>query len=414
MQELFSQINVREPRLSKKVKISSDSKPKILPQLLIKWQSLIDITAKIVNVPSGLIMKLNENNIEVYLKSMTEGNPYEQGEKADLTYGLYCETVIGSQKELLVPDATKSPVWKDNNPDIDLHMISYLGYPINWPDGEVFGTVCLLDNKENHYNQYYRDLLYQLKLHIETDLELLLKNQSLQKSNVELEKMNQIKTKFLSLISHDIRGGMSAANTLIKLSIECFDEMDNTELLQFLKSLSQNMSSTHTTLENLLDWSKNDLLEIKPDWSELNIVETIEKLIDFFSINIKLKEIEVIRNYCSQSVIVLADENMLTAGFRNIISNAVKFCNKGGKIFFRIYKSGSKTTIEIEDTGIGMDKKILDNLFSFPKKDKKNSFDDENSAGIGLTITKDFMDKNNAEITVESTLKVGTRFIITI
>jgi signal transduction histidine kinase len=190
--------------------------------------------------------------------------------------------------------------------------------------------------------------------------------------------------------------------------------MDNAELLQFLKSLSQNISSTHTTLENLLDWSKNVMLDIEPDWSEFNIVETIENLIDFFSINIKLKEIEVVRDFCSPNVIVLADENMLTAGIRNIISNAVKFCNKGGKIFFRIYKSDTKTTIEIQDTGIGMDKKTQDNLFNFPKKGKKNSSDDENSAGIGLTITKDFMDKNNAEITVESTLKVGTRFTITI
>jgi signal transduction histidine kinase len=414
MGDIFSQITVREPRVSKKVKISSNSKPDILPQLLSKWQSLIDITAKIVNVPSGLIMKLNESNIEVYLKSMTDGNPYKTGEKADLIYGLYCETVIGTQKELLVPDATKSLVWKDNNPDIDLNMISYLGYPINWPDGEVFGTVCLLDSKENHYNQYYRELLYQLKLHIETDLELLLKNQTLQKSNVELEKMNQIKTKFLSLISHDIRGGMGALNTLIKLSIDHFGEMDNSELLVLLKLINQNISTTHATLENLLDWSKNDMLDIKPKWSELNIVETIEQLIGFFSINIKLKNIEISRDYCSNNVLVIADENMLTAGLRNIISNAVKYCNKGGKIFFRIYKSKTKTSIEIEDTGMGMDKKILDNLFRFPKRNMLETAEEENSAGIGLTITKDLMDKNNAIISVESTLNIGTRFIITI
>lgn len=414
MENRYSQILIRNTKTSKRVKIGSDSKPKIIPKLLDKWQSLIDLSAKIVNVPSGLIMKLNEDSIEVFLRSMTEGNPYEIGEKADLVYGLYCETVIGTQNELLVPDATKNPVWKDNNPDIDLNMISYLGYPINWPDGEIFGTVCLLDKKENYYNQDYRNLLYQIKLHIETDLELLTKNLFLEKSISELENMNQIKTKFLSLISHDIRGGLSAINALIKMSIANFDQFDNSELLIFLKSLGQNINSTHTTLENLLDWSKNDLLDIKPVLSELNVVKILENLIDFFAQSLKLKEIEIIRNYCSDTVIIRADENMLSASFRNIISNAIKYNQKGGKIFLRINKSNSKIIIEIEDTGMGMDKKILDNLFRYPNKNNKKTIENENSAGIGLTITKDFLDKNNATVEVESALNVGTRFVITI
>ena len=76
-------------------------------------------------------MKLNEETIEVFVKSNTEGNPYKTGEEAKLIYGLYCETVIGTQKQLLVPDATKSKVWNENNPDVDINMISYLGLPVN-------------------------------------------------------------------------------------------------------------------------------------------------------------------------------------------------------------------------------------------------------------------------------------------
>ena len=153
--EKFSTISVRETKESKTVKISSDSKPIIDSLIIEKWQSLIDILAKIVNVPTGLIMRLKESTIEVLLKSNTEGNPYETGEEAKLIYGLYCETVIGTQKELLVPNATKSPVWKNNNPDVDINMISYLGVPLNWPDGECFGTVCLLDIKENIYTSSF-------------------------------------------------------------------------------------------------------------------------------------------------------------------------------------------------------------------------------------------------------------------
>ncbi len=128
-------------------------------------------------------MRLNIDNIEVFLKSNTDGNPYHVHEKADLVYGLYCETVIGTQNQLIVPDATKNEIWSKSNPDVDINMISYLGVPINWPDGECFGTVCVLDNKENYYNEDFINLINQIKQHIELDLELLL-------SNIELKELN--------------------------------------------------------------------------------------------------------------------------------------------------------------------------------------------------------------------------------
>ncbi len=187
MKKKQSTVTIREFQKQKTVSITTDDMPEINSEIINKWQSLIDVTAKIVNIPSALIMKLNENTIEIFLKSQTDGNPYEVGEKTELIYGLYCETVIGTQKKLLVPDATKSFVWKDNNPDIDLNMISYLGFPINWPNNDVFGTICLLDNKENDYSKNYEDLLLKIKQHFETDLKLLVDNQELKEIKAKAE-----------------------------------------------------------------------------------------------------------------------------------------------------------------------------------------------------------------------------------
>ena len=147
----YSKVTIRGEQQSKIVKIGSSLKPDIEKAIIEKWQSIIDTGARLVDVPSGLIMRLKEQTIEVFLSSKTTNNPYKAGEQAELVYGLYCETVIGKQQKLLVSDATKNEVWKDDNPDVEINMISYLGYPLNWPDGEVFGTVCLLDNKENQY-----------------------------------------------------------------------------------------------------------------------------------------------------------------------------------------------------------------------------------------------------------------------
>ncbi|MDF1547707.1 MAG: ATP-binding protein [Bacteroidales bacterium] len=408
----YAKITVRNPKQTKEVRIGSDLKPDIVEPILEKWQSLLDSIADIVNVPSGLIMKLNEESIEVFLKSHSKGNPYHIGEEAPLDYGLYCETVIGTQSKLLVPDATKSAVWKNNNPDVELNMISYLGYPLNWPDGEVFGTVCLLDNKENHYNETYNQLLYQVKQHIETDLRLLISKNELEEKHKQLELLNQVKSQFLALISHDIRGSVSTIDELLKLIIADFESFDKVELINILKTLSQTANSTYLTLADLLSWSKKEALDLKADKTELNLVGLIEKILEYLKYNIQFKELKVTKEFYADEVIIIADKNMMETSLRNIISNAIKYTDSKGLISIKIKKNGEQTVIEIEDSGKGMAEDVLSKLYTYNQLsiDKSKG----SSAGIGLIITKEFLDKNDASLSVSSVIGKGSKFIITI
>jgi hypothetical protein len=160
-----------------------------------KWQSVVDTMAKLMDVPAGLIMRISGSDIEVFVASETAENPYHPGDKECLiNSGLYCETVVKTKNKLLVPNAPTDEKWK-NNPDIKLGMISYLGYPIILPKGDVFGTICVLDNKENHYSGIYEQLLLQFKDLIESHLLSLQKNQVLMQVNQELtERIAEIKT----------------------------------------------------------------------------------------------------------------------------------------------------------------------------------------------------------------------------
>ncbi|MBU4035305.1 MAG: hypothetical protein KKA35_02645, partial [Proteobacteria bacterium] len=163
---------LREETKFKTVKITASDKPKITEAVIKKWQGIIDIVAKILNIPSGLIMKITEDSMEVLLKSSNKENPYKKGGSDKLGHGLYCETVIGTNKELLIDNALKYKEW-NNNPDVKLDMISYYGVPIQWSDGDFFGTICVLDNKENTYNNDFKNLISEFKFSIEKDLELL-------------------------------------------------------------------------------------------------------------------------------------------------------------------------------------------------------------------------------------------------
>ena len=410
--EKYANVIIRSRNESKKVKISSASKPDISLTVMRKWQSLLDTIAKIVNVPSALIMRLNEDSIEVFLKSRTEGNPYEKGEEAKLIYGLYCETVIGTQEKLMVPDATKSEVWSKNNPDVDINMISYLGFPINWPDGEVFGTVCLLDNKENHYNENYTELLQQVKFFIETDLEQLHTRQKLEEKNQQLEQLNYNKSRFLSLISHDVRGGIGTLDEFLKIVIENFHNYSSERIEMLLKTLSEKAAHSYQMLDNLLTWSKNDLVDLQPVKKQFDIINLLDNLLHYFHHSISMKKIQIEKNYSNEEVMIDADENMIKVSLRNILSNAVKYTEKGGRIMLTVHQNKNRQTIEIEDTGIGMEKKLLENLFSYNNQHSKKGTDGEDSAGIGLMLTKDFLDKNNARAEIESTPGKGTRFSI--
>lgn len=414
MKENKSNITIRERNESKRVTIASEINPEVFSSLIDKWQSLIDTVAKIVNVPSGLIMKLNEDTIEVFLKSQTNGNPYHQGEKAELIYGLYCETVIGTQEELLVPDATKNAVWHKNNPDVDINMISYLGYPINWPDGKVFGTVCLLDNKENHYSGNFKKLLYLTKKHIESDLQLIMSKLQLEELNESLQENSSIRSRFLSLISHDVRGGIGTLNEFLKLIIANFDDYKKEKLKNDLVSLNQMTDSSFEILENLLSWSKSDLLQLEPEKRQFNIVDVVESLLSFFKLSIDMKNIKVEKKYYGDNIVVFADQNMVRTSLRNIISNAIKYNKNRGKITIRITRKEDKTVIAIEDTGIGMDGSTIEELFSYSKSHHFKGTSGESSTGLGLFLTRDFLEKNNIKVDVESEIGKGTKFTLTV
>ncbi|XXX81433.1 GAF domain-containing sensor histidine kinase [Sorangium sp. So ce134] len=130
---------------------------------------MTDLIAEILRVPAALIMRVEPPEIVVCVSSESKGNPYEPNERARLDTGLYCETVMKTRMSLLVPDALKDEQWR-SNPDVKLGMISYLGFPITWPTGEIFGTICVLDDRANHYSKTYQTLMAQCRDVIEVDL----------------------------------------------------------------------------------------------------------------------------------------------------------------------------------------------------------------------------------------------------
>ena len=123
---------------------------------------------QILEVPTGLIMRVHKPTIQVVIASSNENNPFYAGADFPIE-GVYCERVIDTGDTLLVPNALKDPEW-DHNPDLEFDQISYLGFPIVWPNGDPFGTLCVSDTKENNYSELFRQLMQVLREYIECTL----------------------------------------------------------------------------------------------------------------------------------------------------------------------------------------------------------------------------------------------------
>ncbi len=164
-----------------------DAKPQIPDETLAKWQRVVDILAQLLCVPAGLIMKVTPPKHSVFIASTAEGNPYDRNTTFELNTGLYCDTVMKERRTLLVRNALEDPKW-DQNPDLKHALTFYLGLPLLWPDGEIFGTICVLDTKVNEQAVQYTDLLAEFREVVECDLKFLMEMTERQRAERELKQ----------------------------------------------------------------------------------------------------------------------------------------------------------------------------------------------------------------------------------
>ena len=156
--------------------MNSDTPETAIPSdVLRKWQRIVDLLANIVHVPSAVVCKLEPPDYTYYrvvANSNSEGNPIPMDQTFSMDIGTFCETVIKNREPLLVANALEDDQWK-SAPEIQVGLVSYLGFPVSWPDGRMFGTICVLDDKTNRYSDLYQELLVQCRDVLEGDLQTL-------------------------------------------------------------------------------------------------------------------------------------------------------------------------------------------------------------------------------------------------
>lgn len=236
---------------------------------------------------------------------------------------------------------------------------------------------------------------------------------AINKLNKELEESNQTKDKYFSIIAHDLKNPFNAILGFTDLLVEQYHDFDEDERKTMILELNKSSKIVYDLLENLLTWSRAQSGKIELYPKNLSLNSIIEDCVISYSRNAEQKHIDLIKNI-PNGVNVYADQFTITVIINNILNNAVKFTPDKGSVTISAIKTKNWIQVSIKDTGIGMSREIIDYLLQSKKIDSTPGTRNEKGTGLGLTLIRDFIKKNNGTLAIESEPDKGTDFKFTL
>lgn len=376
--------------------------------IIDEWQNILNIIADLLNVPAALIMRVHNNTIEVFLKSENSENVYKKGEEANLNTGLYCETVMSKVDELLVPDALEDPLW-DHNPDIELGMISYLGYPLVWPEGEIFGTICVLDKKKNNYSDKYKTILLQFRKTIQLYIEKVYEHNKLKRSYEKLQSLNDDLKQYSYYLAHDLKNPLSSIQSFIKYLDKKYSNTFNTITKSMSETIIKKTNSMVYTINKLLSYS---ITEDKSEtFSNINMNKMMETVLNNLSSIISEKDADIVIDDLPNNI--YGNKALIISLFQNLMSNSLKYSSGTPHINITSAEKDTVWEFKIIDNGIGIAPEDINKIFNIGYRGKsiKRNYP---GTGLGLSFCKKVINLHNGKFSVHSEPGKGSTFIFTI
>lgn len=245
---------------------------------------------------------------------------------------------------------------------------------------------------------------------VKTHIELKLTRDKLEKTTTHLTELNALKDKMFSVIGHDLRSPLSS----VKMTLEFLSETattGNEELAETIGIIMQTTDEIFGLLENLLGWAKSQSGNLSLNKEEIKLEETIQNIYRLNKSNFDNKQITFTSKVKDEDV-AFADLNTLKVVLRNLLSNAIKFTPNNKTIEVLTEQLDDKIQILVRDTGVGIPKDKVDKLFNSNEHFTTYGTNQEAGSGLGLLLCKDFTERNNGKIWVESEEGKGSTFFI--
>jgi len=240
-------------------------------------------------------------------------------------------------------------------------------------------------------------------------------NHLLSNKNTQISELNSTKDKFFSIIAHDLKNPLAGFKGITDLLHSNYHELDSEQKFELITTMKALSNQLYQLLENLLEWSRSQRGKIIFSPQNTVIHSIIENTIGILNANIHDKQLRVI-NEVPINFFLFVDENLTTLIMRNLISNAVKFSNKGGEITIGISKNTNSEFIDlyVKDNGVGISEENIDNLFKIDRHYMTEGTAGERGTGLGLILCDEFAKMHGGKINIKSVLNEGSIFSFSI
>jgi PAS domain S-box-containing protein len=236
---------------------------------------------------------------------------------------------------------------------------------------------------------------------------------AIKEREIKLKELNATKDKFFSIIAHDLKSPFNGIIGITNLMKEESKRLDLHTLHQYANMINSSAVQTYRLLENLLNWARIQQGKITFTPSNILLKHLVNEVITLLHENAYQKKIHIIDNTPS-NLKVKIDEGMIETILRNLVSNAIKFTPVGGRIEIQTLKINIGVEISVSDNGVGITKENIQKLFNIDTNYSIPGTEKEKGTGLGLILCKEFAEKHNGEISVESTIGKGSKFTISL
>lgn len=264
-------------------------------------------------------------------------------------------------------------------------------FPLIGSEGEMLGYVKIL-----------RDLTERKK-----------SEDAIKKYIKELEDLNIHKESVMAILSHDLRSPLATIIGTANYLKEEFQNMKPEEVQEMVNILHKSSTDELEMLDYLVEWARIKYASDVFSPTKIKLIDYINKVFETLNETALINTINL-HQEVEADTSVFADGKMLISIIQNIVSNAIKHTGKGGSITISAKSKDDKIIIQVKDTGAGMTKEIMDNLFTPQMNTLSEARKKNRGAGIGLLLVKGFLEKNGGEIWVESIKGEGSSFYFTL
>jgi len=251
-----------------------------------------------------------------------------------------------------------------------------------------------LNRKLEERNQLYKTSQEEVRKRMETE-------EMLRSSEANLRGLNEMKDKLLSIIGHDLRSPLSTNINGLEAIINNYDMLEDEKRKELMGMLLNGSREVLNLLEDLLAWARQSSNSSNVKLSAFDIKPFLEDELERIQPVALDKGIDLLQE-AVQEVTVMADKNMIKTVIRNLVFNAVKFTERGGKITVYTEVSAGRVHISVQDTGVGMSSEVVNKLFKIDELVSTRGTNNEKGFGFGLVLAKEFIEKNNGSISVSS------------